>query len=155
MPQDTQVPETIADREAAIIDEFSLFDDWMNRYAYLIELGDAIPLIENEYRTEAYKIHGCQSQVWIRADSDGERVRFHGDSDAKITKGLAALIIRVLDGQPADAIADANLGFLEEIDLKQHLSSQRQNGLQAMVKQMKVKAMAHEAVPSEEVSPRT
>ena len=138
---------TIHDRAQEIVDEFALFPDWMGKYEYLIELGKDIPQIDDAYKNDAHRIHGCQSKVWVRADLENGHVRYTGDSDAMITKGLAALLIRVLDNQPADAIAHADLGFMDEIGMKEHLSSTRKNGLAAMVKQMK--RFAREADDSE------
>jgi len=134
--------DTVSDRAQEIVDEFSLFDDWMNRYEYLIEMGDDIPLLEDEHKTDEYYIHGCQSDVWIRAEYDDENdvLHFRGDSNAKITKGLAALIIRVADEQPPEAVANADFEFLDDIGLHEHLSSQRNNGLEAMIDQMKKRA---------------
>jgi len=134
--------DSIAEREEEIVETFALFDDWMGRYEYLIELGRALPLIEDAYKTDAYLIHGCQSQVWLRAWSEGGVVRFKADSDAMITKGLIALLIRVLDAQPPQAILNADLSFLDRIDMNEHLSPTRKNGLGAMVKQMKMYALA-------------
>ncbi len=134
---------TIADRAQEIVDEFSLFDDWMGRYEHLIEIGRSTPVIEDEYKTDAYRIKGCQSQVWVRAEYADGRVRYRGDSDAIITKGLVGLMIRVLDDQPVEAVANADFDFLDRIGMKEHLSPTRQNGLSAMVRQMKLKALAH------------
>ena len=134
---------TIEERERAIVEEFALFDDWMGKYEYLIEQADAMPLVPEEYKTEAHKIKGCQAQVWVRAEYKSGLMRYAGDSDAKITKGLVALLIRVLNDQPPAAIAGAKLGFLDEIGMKEHLSPNRKNGLAAMVKQMKLRALAH------------
>ena len=133
---------TVSDRAQQIVDEFSLFDDWMSRYEYLIELGDDIPLIDEEEKTEDNYIHGCQSDVWIQSElDDQDRVlEFRGDSNAKITKGLAALIIRVLDEQPPAAVAEADFDFLDEIGLHDHLSSQRNNGLKAMIEEVRERA---------------
>ena len=137
-------PDTVSDRAQEIVDEFSLFNDWMGRYEYLIELGDDIPRLPDEHKTDENYVHGCQSDVWIRADfDDADRVlHFQGDSNAKITKGLAALIIRVVDQQPPEAVADADFEFLDEIGLQEHLSSQRNNGLQAMIEEMRERARA-------------
>ena len=134
--------DTVSDRAQTIIDEFSLFDDWMGRYEYLIELGDDIPLLDETQKTDETYVHGCQSDVWIDAeyDDDDSVLRFRGDSNAKITKGLAALIIRVVDAQPPEAIADADFDFLDDIGLHEHLSSQRNNGLQAMIEEMRERA---------------
>ncbi len=134
--------DTIQGRAQEVVDEFALFDDWMGRYEYLIEMGDGIPRIEDEAKTDDNYIHGCQSDVWIEAnyDSDRHALRFQGDSNAKITRGLAALIIRVLNNQPPEAVADAQFDFLDAIGLREHLTSQRNNGLEAMVQEMKSRA---------------
>jgi len=134
--------QSIREREQEIINEFMLFDDWMGKYEYLIELGKDLPLIEDQYKTDDYRIRGCQSQVWLRPDRSNGHVIYLADSDAMITKGLIALLIRVLSNQPPDAVASADVEFLEEIGLKEHLSSTRKNGLQSMVKQMKAYAQA-------------
>ncbi len=135
---------TVSDRAQKIVDEFSLFSDWMNRYQYLIEMGDDIPLLPEDMKSEEYYVHGCQSDVWIRVeyDEDEQVLHFQGDSNAKITKGLAALIIRVVDEQPPEAVAEASFDFLDDIGLHEHLSSQRNNGLEAMIDQMKKRAQA-------------
>ena len=137
---------TVRDRAQEIVDEFSLFGDWMSRYEYLIEMGDAIPQIDDVRKTEDTYIHGCQSDVWIDTEFDAEDgvLRFRGDSNAKITKGLAALIIRLLDAQPPEAVTRAEFDFLDDIGLREHLTSQRNNGLEAMVKQMKLRAARHQ-----------
>jgi cysteine desulfuration protein SufE len=134
--------DTVSDRAQEIIDEFSLFNDWMGRYEYLIELGDDMPLLDEDQKTDETYVHGCQSDVWIEAEYDDEDrvLRFRGDSNAKITKGLAALIIRVVDEQPPEVVADAEFGFLDDIGLHEHLSSQRNNGLQAMIEEMRERA---------------
>jgi cysteine desulfuration protein SufE len=134
--------EPIDERAQQIVDEFAMFDDWMGRYEYLIEMGDTIPLIPEEDKCEETYVHGCQSDVWIQTDydADDDVLRFHGDSNAKITKGLAALIIRVLNEQPPDVVADARFDFLDTIGLREHLTSQRNNGLQSMVSEMKQRA---------------
>lgn len=131
---------TINEREQEIIDEFALFDDWMGKYEYLIEQGDAVPPIDERYKTDEYKIRGCQSQVWVRADRKNGLISYTGDSDAKITKGLVALLIRVLDKQPPEAVVRADLDFIDQIGMKEHLSPNRQNGLSAMIDQMKLRA---------------
>lgn len=133
---------TVSDRAQQIIDEFSLFDDWMSRYEYLIELGDDMPLLDEDQKTEDNYVHGCQSDVWIETDLDDEDrvLHFRGDSNAKITKGLAALIIRVLDEQPPGAVAEADFDFLDDIGLHDHLSSQRNNGLKAMIETVRERA---------------
>lgn len=133
---------SISEREQAIIDEFAMFDDWMGKYEYLIELGRALPPLDDTYKTDAYKIKGCQSQVWIVPELRDGWVYFAGDSDALITRGLVALLIRVLSGQPAHDVAEADLRFLDEIGMQEHLSPTRKNGLASMIKQMKLFALA-------------
>lgn len=129
--------ETIEDRANSVVEEFELFDDWMGRYEYLIELGHSMPIIEDEYKTDEFKIKGCQSQVWVRPEYRDGLIFYKGDSDAMITKGLVALLIRVLSGQAPEAVAEADLSFLDRIGMKDHLSSTRKNGLAQMVKQLK------------------
>lgn len=124
-------------REREIIEEFSFFDDWFEKYEYLIELGDSLPRIEDEFKTDTFRIHGCQAQVWLRPDYRDGRVYFKADSDAAITRGLIALVVRVLDGLPGNDIADASFEFLDEIGMKEHLSPTRKNGLSAMIEQVK------------------
>lgn len=133
---------SISEREEALINEFMLFDDWMGKYEYLIELGKDLPLIEEEFKTDDFRIRGCQSQVWLRPDRSNGHVIYRADSDAMITKGLIALLIRVLSDQPAAEVAEADVHFLHEIGLNEHLSSTRKNGLQSMVQQMKAYARA-------------
>ena len=126
-----------------IIAEFSVFDDWLDRYDYLIGLGAQLPAIVPEHRTEQYQIDGCQSRVWVDARLDDEgRVRFAADSDAIITKGIIALLIRVLDGRTPQEIVDTELYFIDAIGLSANLSPTRANGLAAMVKQMRLYALA-------------
>ncbi len=125
-----------------IIEEFAFFDDWMDKYEYIIDLGKSLPLIDAQYKDADHLIKGCQSQVWLHADHEGSKVDFTADSDAIITKGIIALLVRVLSGQPADAIANADLYFIEKIGLKEHLSPTRSNGLVSMVKQMKLYGVA-------------
>ena len=134
---------TIQDRAREIIDEFALFEDWMGKYEYLIDLGKSIPEIEDEYKTDDYKIKGCQSQVWIRPEMRDGLLYYKGDSDALITKGLVALLLRVLSGQPPQDVAEADLSFIDEIGMKEHLSPTRKNGLASMMKQLKLYALAH------------
>ena len=126
-----------------IIEEFSVFDDWLDRYDYLIGLGGQLPAIVPEHRTEQYLIDGCQSRVWIDArQDDAGRVHFTADSDAIITKGIISLLIRVLSGRPAQEIVDTELYFIDAIGLSSNLSPRRANGLAAMVKQMRLYALA-------------
>lgn len=132
---------TLAEREQSIIEEFSVFDDWMDKYEYLIDLGKEAPPISDEYKTDDYRIRGCQSQVWLRAWRNNGDIHFEADSDAFITKGIIALLIRVLDGLTSEEILNAELGFIDVIGLKSHLSPTRANGLLSMVKQMKLFAI--------------
>ncbi len=125
-----------------IIEEFSVFDDWLDKYDYLIELSDGLPAIAPEHRTDSYKIHGCQSSVWIDARMEGDKIRYTADSDAIITKGIIALLIRVMDNRTPQEIIDMNLYFIDAIGLSANLSPTRSNGLAAMVKQMKLYAVA-------------
>lgn len=134
---------TIADLQQEITEEFALFDSWMDKYEHLIELGKDLPLIEEAHKTDDKLIKGCQSRVWLHAEPlEGGRVRFTADSDAIITKGLVALMVRVLSDQPAADIAQADMAFLDQIGLREHLSPTRSNGLLSMVKQMKLYGLA-------------
>ena len=127
---------TIKEIQDSIVEEFSMFDDWMDRYAMLIEMGKDCPMIDAQYRNDNYLINGCQSRVWLHAKLEDGKVYFSADSDAVITKGIINLLIKVLSGQkPSDIIA-ADMSFLDEIGLKEHLSPTRSNGLLSMVKQM-------------------
>src|SRR6056297_453409 len=126
-----------------IIDEFGFFDDWMQKYEYIIDLGKDLPRIDGDKKTDDYRIKGCQSQVWLDAQSDGETVNFFADSDAVITNGIIALLIRVMSGQSADDIAKSDLYFIDQIGLKEHLSPTRSNGLVSMVKKMKSYGLAY------------
>ena len=126
---------TIKEIQDSIVEEFSMFDDWMDRYAMLIEMGKDCPMIDAQYRNDNYLINGCQSRVWLHAKMEDGKVYFSADSDAVITKGIINLLIKVLSGQkPSDIIA-ADMSFLDEIGLKEHLSPTRSNGLLSMVKQ--------------------
>ncbi len=130
-----------------IIDDFSAFDDWMDKYQMLIELGNNLEPLADQYKTPQNLIEGCQSRVWIQADLDEatKKIHFTGDSDAVIVKGLVSLILSVFNDQTPDDILGAELYFIEEIGLKEHLSPTRSNGLLAMVKQMRVYALAYKA----------
>ena len=134
--------ETINAAQEEIVEEFSLFDDWMQRYEYMIELGKSLPLIDPEYKTEDNIIKGCQSKVWIHADLEGDKLVFTADSDAIITKGIIAILIRVFSNQHPDAILGADTSFIDKIGLKEHLSPTRANGLVSMIKQLKMYAIA-------------
>lgn len=137
--------DSIKDKAEEIKEEFALFDDWMDKYNYLIEMGRSLPLIDEAYRQKQYLISGCQSQVWLHAAYNNGMINFRADSDALITKGIVHLLIRVLDDETPQAILDADLAFLDEIGLKEHLSPTRANGLASMVKQIKLYAMAFRA----------
>jgi cysteine desulfuration protein SufE len=128
-----------------IIEEFSVFDDWMDKYNYLIELAKELPPIDDKHRTDQYLIKGCQSRVWLDARLDEDRVRFTADSDAIITKGIIALLIRVLDGRTPDEVLETDLYFIDRIGLHESLSPTRSNGLLAMIKQMRLYALAFRA----------
>lgn len=132
---------TIQETELEIIEEFSLFEDWMQKYEYIIELGKDLPLIEEEHKIEGNLIKGCQSRVWLNAEEKDNKVFYTADSDAIITKGIIALLIRVLNQKSPKDIASAELTFIDEIGLKEHLSPTRSNGLVSMVKQMKLYAI--------------
>ena len=125
-----------------IVEEFSLFDNWMQRYEYMIELGKSLPLIDPEYKTEDNIIKGCQSKVWIHADLEEDKLVFTADSDAIITKGIIAILLRVFSNQHPDAILGADTSFIDKIGLKEHLSPTRANGLFSMIKQLKMYAIA-------------
>lgn len=133
---------SVIDIENQIIEEFCLFDDWMDKYNYLIEMGRSCPMIDDRNKIESNLINGCQSKVWLSAEVIDGKIIFKADSDAVITKGIASLLIRVLSGQTPDDILDAKLNFVDEIGLKEHLSPTRSNGLVSMIKQMKLYALA-------------
>ena len=133
---------TIADNEKEIIEDFELFSDWEDKYEYIISLGKELPLIKDEYKTEDYLVRGCQSRVWLHAEKQGENIVFTADSDAIITKGIIALLIRVLSNQPAAEVAKTDLDFINKIGLKDHLSPNRSNGLVSMIQKMKTYALA-------------
>lgn len=134
---------TIAETEQQIIAEFSNFDEWLDRYAYLIDLGRECPQIDEKDKTEQNLIKGCQSRVWLSCTNDNGHLHFKADSDAVITRGIISLLIRALDGHTPQEVLDAPLSFIETIGLKEHLSPTRSNGLTAMVKQMKMYALAY------------
>ena len=136
---------TIQESENKIVEEFSYFEDWMDKYNYIIELGKTLSAIDEEYRQDKYLIVGCQSNVWLQAELIDGKVSFKADSDAIITKGIISLLIRVLSERTPDEILSAPLTYLETIGLTKHLSPTRSNGLLSMVKQMKVYAMAYKS----------
>ena len=133
---------TINDIQDELIDDFSFFEDWMAKYEYIIKLGKELPLIDDVYKRNEYLIKGCQSQVWLQADLVDGKVVFTADSDAVITKGLVSLMVKVLSNHSPDEIVEADLYFIDNIGLKEHLSPTRANGLVSMVKQMKMYALA-------------
>src|SRR5690606_2644528 len=136
---------TIKEIQEEIVDEFALFDDWMQRYEYIIELGKSLPLIEEKYKVEENLIRGCQSQVWLHAEKQGENIVFTADSDAILTKGIIAVLIRTFSNQKAVDVMNADTSFIDEIGLKEHLSPTRANGLVSMLKQIKLYAIALQA----------
>ena len=136
---------TIKEIQEEIVDEFSMFDDWMERYEHLIALGKSLPLIETQYKTEENIIKGCQSKVWVHGALDQQKVVFTADSDAILTKGLVALLLRVFSNRTPQEILDADTKFIDEIGLKEHLSPTRANGLLSMVKQLKIYALAFQS----------
>jgi len=127
-----------------IIEEFAVFDDWMDKYNYLIDIGKDLPVIDQRYKVKDYLIEGCQSKVWLYPEFDGQIIKFTADSDAIITRGIISLLIRVLSGRTPREIMSADLYFIDRIGLRQNLSPTRSNGLLSMVKQMKLYAMAFE-----------
>lgn len=134
--------ETIEAAQEEIVEEFSMFEDWMQRYEYMIDLGKSLPLIDPQFKTDDYIIKGCQSKVWVHADLEDDKLVFTADSDAIITKGIIAILIRVLSHQHPDAILNADTSFIDKIGLKEHLSPTRANGLVSMIKQLKMYAIA-------------
>jgi len=136
---------SIKEKEQEIVEEFSLFDDWMDKYNYIIEVGKSIDKIDEKYRKNQYLISGCQSQVWVHAEYKDGKVYFKADSDALITAGIVGLLMRVMSGQTPEEIVNADLSFIDEIGLKEHLSQTRSNGLVNMIKQMKLYALAFQA----------
>ncbi|MCF8713707.1 SufE family protein [Joostella atrarenae] len=135
---------TIQEIQNDIVDEFSIFDDWLQRYEYMIELGKSLPLIDEDYKTEDNIIKGCQSKVWVHAELEGDKLVFTADSDAIITKGIIAILVRAFSNQSPKDIIEANTDFIDEIGLKEHLSPNRANGLVSMIKQLKLYAVAYQ-----------
>lgn len=136
---------TIKEIQNEIIDEFSMFDDWMQRYEYIIELGKSLPLIKEEYKTDENLIKGCQSKVWLQGEQIDDKIVFTADSDAILTKGIIAILIRAFSNQKASAILEADVDFIDEIGLKEHLSATRANGLVSMIKNIKMYALAFDS----------
>lgn len=133
---------TINEIQEDIIEEFSVFDDWMDKYQYIIDLSKELAIIDESFKTEQHLIKGCQSQVWLNAEMQDGKIIFTADSDAIITKGIISLLVKVMSGQTPVDIKDADLYFIEKIGLKENLSPTRSNGLLAMIKQMKLYAIA-------------
>ena len=136
---------TIKEIQEEIIDEFSMFDDWMERYEYIIELGKSLPLIDETYKKDENLIVGCQSKVWLHSEIKDQKINFTADSDAILTKGIVAILLRVFNKQTPAAILDADLFFIDKIGLKEHLSPTRANGLVSMIKQIKLYALAFQS----------
>jgi cysteine desulfuration protein SufE len=137
---------TINEIQDEIIEDFGLFDNWEDRYAYIIELGKKLPELQEEHKIEENKIKGCQSSVWMITRLQDGKIIFEGDSDAIIVKGLVSLLIKVLSNQSAEEVANAHLYFVEKIGMKQHLSMTRANGLASMIKQMKMYGLAYQGI---------
>ncbi len=135
---------TIRAIQDELIDEFSMFEDWMQRYEYMIDLGKSLPMIDENLKTEDLIIKGCQSKVWLNATLENDKIVFTADSDAIITKGIIAILIRVFSNQKPEDILSANTDFIDEIGLKEHLSPTRANGLVSMIKQLKLYAVAYQ-----------
>ncbi|WP_323787605.1 SufE family protein [Psychroserpens sp.] len=135
---------TIAEIKNDIIEEFAMFEDWEERYQYMIDLGKTLPLIDEHYKTDDNIIKGCQSKVWVHADLKGDKIAFTADSDAIITKGIIAILIRVFSNQRPKDIIEADTDFIDQIGLKEHLSPTRANGLVSMIKQLKMYAIAYQ-----------
>ncbi|MBK5285185.1 MAG: SufE family protein [Bacteroidia bacterium] len=136
--------KSIAEIENEIAEEFQLFDDWSDKYQYIIELGQKLPSLEDKYKTEENKIKGCQSSVWLNSYEKDGRIFFEADSDSTFVKGEIALLIRALSGQPAEEIVKTELGFIDKIGLRQHIAVTRANGLASMIKQMKLYALGYQ-----------
>ena len=136
---------TLQEKQEQIVDEFSPFDDWMDRYQYLVELGNGLESLPESDKTDQNLIQGCQSRVWLTAEYKDGQIIYHGESDAVIVKGIVSLLIKVLSENTPDEIINSDLHFIDNIGLKEHLSPTRSNGLLAMVKQMKLYALAYKS----------
>lgn len=136
---------SIKEIQEEIIDEFAMFDDWDERFQYVIDLGKSLPLIDEKFKTEENTIKGCQSKVWLHAEQNNGNIAFTADSDAIITKGIIAILIRVFSNHKPEDILEADTSFIEKIGLKEHLSPTRANGLVSMIKQIKMYAFAFQA----------
>lgn len=146
---DTQ--KAITEIENEIVEEFALFDSWDDKYEYIIDLGKKLPPLDEQYKIDENRVRGCQSTVYLIANNKDGKIFYEAESDAVIVKGLISMLIRVLSGQPADAIIDAKLDFVREIGMMTHLAQTRSNGLLAMIKQMKNYALAHKIISSTSV----
>jgi cysteine desulfuration protein SufE len=135
---------TIKEIQEEIIDEFSMFDDWMDRYQYIIDLGKSLPIIDPQFKLDENLIKGCQSKVWLYSELENNIIKYTSDSDAILTKGIAALLLRVYSGQKPGDILSAETDFIDDIGLKEHLSPTRANGLVSMIKQIKMYAIAQQ-----------
>ena len=135
---------TIKKIQEEIIDEFSMFDDWMDRYEYIIELGKSLPIINDQFKLDENLIKGCQSKVWLYSELENETIKYSADSDAILTKGIVAILLRVYSGQKPRDILTAETSFIDQIGLKEHLSPTRANGLVSMIKQIKIYAIAQQ-----------
>ena len=135
---------TIKEIQEEIIDEFAMFDDWMERYEYIIDLGKSLPIIDAQYKLDENLINGCQSKVWLYSELENDTIKYTADSDAILTKGIVALLLRVYSGQKPADILTAETNFIDQIGLKEHLSPTRANGLVSMVKQIKMYAIAQQ-----------
>ncbi len=136
---------SIKEIQEEIVDEFAMFEDWMQRYEYMIDLGKSLPLIEEKYKTDDKLIRGCQSQVWVHPEMKEGKLFFTADSDAIITKGIIAILIRTFSGQTPKDIMEADTDFIDEIGLKEHLSPTRANGLVSMIEKIKLYAIGYQA----------
>jgi cysteine desulfuration protein SufE len=135
--------KSINEIQNEIIEDFSMLEDWNDKYEYLIDFGKSLPLIDEQYKTEENRIHGCQSRVWLHAEMKENKLFFFADSDAIITKGIVGLLVKVLSGHTPKEIAETELYFIEKIGLKEHLSPTRANGLVSMIKKMKILAFSY------------
>ena len=135
--------QTIQEKQEEIVSEFEMFDDWMAKYEYLIDLGKDLPLIKEELKTDERLIEGCQSRVWLNANCENGKMQFSADSEAIITKGIIGLLIRVLNDEHPETILKTDLKFISDIGLQEHLSPSRANGLNGMIKKMKIEALKY------------
>ena len=135
---------TIEKIQAEIVEEFNIFEDWIEKYEYIIELGKSLPMIDDKHKIDSNLIKGCQSRVWLHADHQDRKIIYSADSDAIITKGIVAILIRVLSNQTAEEIAKSDLAFIDKIGFKEQLSQTRANGLVSMIKEIKLYALAYQ-----------